>query len=268
MTGTLGGGCVEAAVRRSAHQLLLRDHSEIVTCPLDHDFGYDDGMICGGTMELAVQTLSGPSDAEELHSALTELQRGNSTTLVLQAAHRGEVRAYRIHLEAAPKLLIAGAGHISRLLAPLASSLGFRVWVIDERSEYANGDRFPAPLCPVVGDIAGTLRAWPVDAATYVVIVTRGHKHDEAALKVVARSPAAYVGMIGSRRKVAVIFDDLRSAGVPDDLLQRVHAPIGLPIGAKTAMEIAVSIAAELTAVRRRATPAAVEGPLTPEAVS
>ena len=173
----------------------------------------------------------------------------------------GGSSAKTFNVSTAAALVIAGAGHITRCLAPLARDLGFQVWIVDERSSYANSDRFPPPLCPVVGEIAGTLRQWDIDESTYVVIVTRGHRHDEAALSAVLHSSAKYVGMIGSQRKTQVVFDDLRHQGFRDVELSRVHAPIGLAIGAKTAEEIALSIAAELIKVRRATSHAAVEGP-------
>jgi xanthine dehydrogenase accessory factor len=143
----------------------------------------------------------------------------------------------------------------------MAVRLGFTVHVIDDRSEYANADRFPAPVSPVVGEIAGTLAKWPIDSGTYIVVVTRGHKHDEQALAAVLDSSARYIGMIGSKRKVKVIFDDLLHGGASKERLARVHAPVGLDIGAVTVEEIAVSITAQLIAVRRSERHKAVEGP-------
>jgi xanthine dehydrogenase accessory factor len=140
--------------------------------------------------------------------------------------------------------------------------------VLDDRGEYANADRFPSPIQPVAGDIAQTLRDFAVGPNTYVVIVTRGHKHDEAALRAVIGRSARYVGMIGSRRKIAVTFDDLRHAGASPAELERVHTPIGVDIGAVTPEEIAVSIAAELIAVRRASRKRAVEGPFPVPSVS
>ena len=113
----------------------------------------------------------------------------------------------------------------------------------------------------MVGDIEKTLSGWPIDAGTYVVIVTRGHKHDERALGAVLGSPARYIGMIGSRRKIKIIFDDLRESGTTEQQLERVHAPIGLDMNAVTIEEIAVSIAAELVSVRRADYRQCVEGP-------
>jgi xanthine dehydrogenase accessory factor len=148
------------------------------------------------------------------------------------------------------------------MLAPVALQIGFRVFVLDDRADYASAVRFPIPIETRVGDIAMTLRGWPIDARTYVVIVTRGHRHDEAALRAVVDSPARYVGMIGSKRKIEVTFDDLRRSGVSDERLGRVRAPIGMDIRAVTAEEIAVSIAAELISVRRTTRRRSGEGPV------
>jgi xanthine dehydrogenase accessory factor len=169
---------------------------------------------------------------------------------------------YRIHLEAAPQLVIVGAGHISRVLASMCVPLGFGVQVIDDRADYANSDRFGPPVETTVGDISATLEGWPVGPNTYIVIVTRGHKHDEAALQAVLGRPAKYIGMIGSRRKIDVVFDDLRHGGATDAQLSGVHAPIGVDIGAVSTVEIALSICAELVSVRRAGQPRVVEGPI------
>ena len=118
------------------------------------------------------------------------------------------------------------------------------------------------PIRTTVGDITSTLKAWPIDANTYIILVTRGHKHDEAALGAVLDSPARYIGMIGSRRKVKVIRDDLLRAGADESRLSRVHAPIGLDIHAVTTEEIALSMAAQLVSIRRADHHSAVEGPI------
>jgi len=271
MTGTLGGGCVEAEVRRRAHQLLSERRNAVLSFDLDHDFGYDDGMICGGSMDVAIEVQASNDDLSRLSEAADRLRAGDGATLTLRvdrevaaSVERGprERVAYRLHIEPDPKVVIAGAGHISRILASMLAPLGFHVVVIDDRADYANRDRFPTPIEPIAGDMAKTLSAYPIDRRTYVVIVTRGHKHDERALTAVLDSPARYVGMIGSRRKIRVIYGDLKHAGVTDEQLARVHAPIGLDIGAVTTDEIALSIAAEIVSVRRAQRRPVVEGPL------
>ncbi len=150
-----------------------------------------------------------------------------------------------------PRLLIVGAGHIGRALARYGSRLGFEVTVIDDRAEYASRERFPEAASLLVGGIDRTSRAFPVSPDTYIVIVTRGHSHDAEALRAFIRSPAAYIGMIGSRHKVGLMRDRFLSEGWANaQEWDRIHTPIGLKIGSRTVEEIAVSIAAELVQVR------------------
>lgn len=160
----------------------------------------------------------------------------------------------RVHLqvEVPPeRLLVFGAGHVGAAVARLAASLGFAVTVLDERPEFLDPAHFPSrvKLWRSGPEFSGDLPE--VDSATYIAIVTRSHRTDLAALRRVAVGPAAYVGLIGSRRKVEVVMSRLREEGVPAAALERVHAPIGLPIGACTPEEIAVSIAGELIRMRR-----------------
>lgn len=263
--GTLGGGCVEADVRRMAHQQLGDRHGRLVTLRLDADFGFDDGMICGGEMDVAICPLGPDSDMEPYHTAATALRTGGAT-IPIRIEQTEQQLEYRVHLVAAPKLLIAGAGHISRVLADAAQRIGFEVHVIDDRSEYANQQRFPPPVVVHVGGIAEVLKEQVQETGTYVVIVTRGHKNDEAALGAVLGSQAKYIGMIGSQRKIDVIFDDLRQGGASEAALAEVHAPIGLKIGAVTTEEIAISIAAELISVRRANHRETIEGPFAVDA--
>ena len=128
--------------------------------------------------------------------------------------------------------------------------LNFEVVVIDDRPDFASTERFPDSDKIIVQDIAKALREFPIDQSTYVVIVTRGHQHDEEALYSVVDSKARYIGMIGSRRKVKVIFENLIERGVSKEQLQQVYSPIGLDINSETVPEIAISIAAQLVQVR------------------
>jgi xanthine/CO dehydrogenase XdhC/CoxF family maturation factor len=235
---------------------------QVVTLEMDHDFGFDDGLICGGQMDVAVTLISRPEEAQAFREAAVAVRAGKPAILPVRVTGTEGPVEYRVQIEASPKLVIAGGGHVGRALATLMAPLGFHVTVIDDRREFANADRFPAPINPVAADIAETLASRPIDPNTYVVIVTRGHKHDEQALSAVLDSPAKYLGMIGSHRKIQVIFDDLKHAGATQQQLDRVHSPIGLSIKAVTPEEIAVSIAAELIAVRRADHRKAVEGPI------
>jgi xanthine dehydrogenase accessory factor len=259
--GTLGGGCVEAEVCKRAFALLERGASELLSFQLDHDYGWDDGLICGGGMDVAVTPLIEKNQAEPIRRVLADLAAGRDARVPLRVRTDAGWVEYAVRVEAEPQLVIAGAGHVGAQLARLAVELEFDVTVIDDRADFANRDRLPPPIKPLVGDIEQSLRAHPIDRDTYVVIVTRGHNHDEQALSAVIDSPARYLGMIGSRRKIKLIFEDLQAAGVSADRLARVHAPIGIPINSVTVPEIALSIAAQLVAVRRENQGRLVEGP-------
>jgi len=260
-TGTLGGGCVEAEVTRRALALLHRGESALLDFTLDHDYGWDDGLICGGRMQVAVMPV-GADRVGSFEAALGRVRAGEAACVPVCVTHEGQLLHYRVHLEIPPTLVIAGAGHVGLALARLARDLDFRVVVIDDRADFASRARFGEGVELIVGDISATLRKLEPGPGAYVVIVTRGHRHDQAALEAVIRRPVAYLGMIGSRRKSRMILRDLAESGVERAWIERVHTPIGLAIGAVTVNEIAVSIAAELVQVRRRSVPRAVEGPL------
>jgi xanthine dehydrogenase accessory factor len=148
------------------------------------------------------------------------------------------------------EVIVVGGGHVGRAVASVAKFLGHAVAVIDDRPDFASRDRFPEADALVVGDIEQALLEYPATPSSAIVIVTRGHKWDYQALSAGARSPAFYVGLMGSRRKVALIYRQLMTDGVPESRLRQVHAPIGLDIGAVTPEEIAISIMAEVTACR------------------
>jgi xanthine dehydrogenase accessory factor len=161
--------------------------------------------------------------------------------------------SYQVMLEVHERpatLLIVGGGHIGKALATIGNLCGFSVVVVDDRAEYADADRFPEADNVVLGDFEEVLQDLPIDANTYVVCVTRGHRHDEVSLRQVAGSQAAYVGMIGSRRRVGAVLGHLAEDGVSREAVDRVRTPIGLDIGAETPEEIAVAIMAEVIQVR------------------
>jgi len=148
-------------------------------------------------------------------------------------------------------LYIFGAGHVATSLYKVANDAGFEVIVVDDRETYANRERFPAAREVIAEDFQKAMPRLAPSESAYIVIVTRGHRDDMAVLRWAVQTPARYVGMIGSKRKTIAIFRELRSEGLPANLFDRVHAPVGLDIGAVTPEEIAVSITAELIAHRR-----------------
>jgi len=151
----------------------------------------------------------------------------------------------------APMVILCGAGHLSYFIARYARSVHFRVTVCDDRSEYANAERFPDVDKIVVEDLERVFDGMQVDDYSYIVIVTRGHKCDEIVLERALRTRARYIGMIGSRRKTLTILERLGARGVPQAQLDRVYSPIGLSIGAVTPEEIALSVVCELVKIRR-----------------
>jgi xanthine dehydrogenase accessory factor len=154
-------------------------------------------------------------------------------------------------IEPPPTLYIIGAGHVGHQLGRLAPSAGFTVHVVDDREKFANRERFPEAHGVHVADIGDWLVDAKVPETAYVVIVTRGHRHDFDALRALAGRSLRYIGAIGSKAKIARLVDLLVHDGVSAAWLRTLHAPIGVDIGAVTPEEIAVSILAELIAVRR-----------------
>jgi len=165
----------------------------------------------------------------------------------------GQMEVFIEPLDPSPALYVIGAGHVSQHLARMAHDVGFRVHVVDDRSKFANAERFPDAVEIAVEPITEWLTRTDLPAGAFVVVVTRGHKHDLGALQALAGRPLRYVGMIGSRAKTVRIREALIQSGVAAQWLDGVRAPIGLRIGAVTPEEIAVSIVAELVAVRRGA---------------
>jgi xanthine dehydrogenase accessory factor len=162
----------------------------------------------------------------------------------------GQMDVYIEPIEPSPELYIVGAGHVGFHLARLAHDVGFRIHIVDDREKFANRERFPFAVEVLADDIPAWVARTSLPTHAYVVIVTRGHTNDLEALRALAPRDLRYLGLIGSRAKVARITDALIADAMPAEILQHVHAPIGLDIGAVTPQEIAVSILAELIAVK------------------
>jgi xanthine dehydrogenase accessory factor len=270
LEGTVGGGCVEADVIEAA----VDAHPpgpRILTHHLNADVAGDLGLSCGGTVEIVVEPLVAVPDyvqaleqvAASLAGILTtglDWSEGPVKRFTPQAVGPGEPAAALSEdrqilverLSPAPRLLVFGAGHVGSAIARAAATAGFRVLVVDDRPEFADAARFPAHITVRAVPAHDGLASFSITAADAVVIATRGHRHDALILERVATSPASYVGLLGSRRKKAVITKALAAAGIPAEALERVRVPVGLAIGAVTPEEIAVSVVAELIAWRRR----------------
>ena len=158
----------------------------------------------------------------------------------------GDTSIFAERLGGTPRLIICGGGHISLPVSQLGKMIGFEVTVIDDRPDFANTARFPQVDHVICCDFAEALASIPVSNGNYYVIVTRGHQADQICLRTIIKQPAAYIGMIGSKRRVKLVKDGLLAEGITQEALDELHSPIGLPIGAETPEEIAVCILAEI----------------------
>lgn len=192
--------------------------------------------------------------AAELAGALLRGEERDGPRTV--ETERGRCTLYLEAHRPPPELVIVGAGHIARPLCRIGAMLGFRVRVLDDRPEFATRERFPEAEEVRRADFADPFRDLAVGPDTHLVLVTRGHRYDYEALRRLLLGGAlpAYVGMVGSRRRVRAALEQLVREGIPRERLLRVHAPIGLDIGAETPEEIALAIAAEIVRVRRGGT--------------
>lgn len=164
----------------------------------------------------------------------------------------GEMEIFVEPLLLPPTLVIVGAGHIGAACAEMGKFLGFRVVVVDDRPEVLTREKFPQADELHTGEPVEQLRGLNITPQTYIVLATRAHTTDAPVLRAVIDSPAAYIGMLGSQRRVLTVFEMLKQEGVSDDAFKRVHAPIGIELGAETPQEIAVSIMAEVIKERRK----------------
>jgi xanthine dehydrogenase accessory factor len=212
--------------------------------------GTSMGTVGGGALEAAIieaaQEALGEGKSRLVHYAL----RADKNEQDLGVCG-GDLDVFVDVVAPQVTLLLIGAGHVAVPLAGLAPMLGFRTVVFDDRAEYANRDRFPQAQEILVEEFETGLSALDITPNTWIVIATRSHESDAVSLRAVVGSPAAYIGMLGSRRKVSLIFETLREAGIGEEQLARVYAPVGLDLGAETPEEIALSIMAEILMLRR-----------------
>lgn len=217
---------------------------------LFRDDGKFWGTIGGGCLEAEVWQEAMQAIQEEkprtLHFDLTGKEAGDTGMIC-----GGIMDIFIEPILPIPKVFIFGCGHISLYLAKISTMLGFQVVVIDDRPQFANKERFPEAEQVIAEEFPMALSKLAVNKASYLVIVTRGHAYDQEVLEWAVGTEAKYIGMIGSRRKIQTVYENLQTKGVPPEKLERVHAPIGLDIGALTPEEIAVSIVAEMIQVRR-----------------
>ena len=209
IAGTIGGGCVEADVWAAAKEVMAKESPRKLVFHLNNEATYDNGLICGGTVEVFVEPI------------LPQ-----------------------------PVVYLFGGGHVSMAVAKAAQAAGFGVGVVDDREAFANLQRFPMAQ-EIHTSFEAAFEKLKPNSSSYLVIVTRGHKEDMRVLAWAVRTQARYVGMIGSRRKVFSVYKALEKEGYRIEEFERVFAPMGVEIGALSPEEIAISIVAELIAVRR-----------------
>ena len=210
------------------------------------------GTIGGGSLEAQVieeaVKVTKQGKPKRLHMSLSAKEAEEAGMIC-----GGELEVFIEPILTPPRLYLFGGGHVSLPLAKMGKLIGFEIAVIDDRAEFANADRFPGAEILFADDFTKAFPRLKIDKSSYLVIITRGHQHDELVLEWAVTTPAKYIGMIGSQTKVKAIFSHLLKKGISQEELDRVHTPIGLEIGAQTPEEIAVSILAEIIKVRRSA---------------
>ena len=292
--GTIGGGAVEGRSEEAAMEALEKKVSFRRSFELFENAANSIGMACGGSVEVMFQFISAESEnwkraaaviverIAERKAGWLVLKTGGGEPAVLDEygnALLGETvpgsvtdgrwmpenreEYFCAPLPIGERVVIFGAGHCAQALAPIAHTVGFRVTVFDERAEYANREKFPMAEKIIVGDYTKIAEYLDLTAEDYLVIMTSGHSYDLEVQDQVLRGEFAYVGVIGSRKKTAAVNQRLRERGVADEVIAKVHTPIGTSIKAVTPEEIAISITGELIyerAIRREAAGKVVYG--------
>ena len=286
--GTIGGGCVEAEVYREALGIMNEYRTKVLSVYTETQQTENRDLARGGDLEVLLEPvterhLSVYREIEALRKErkraviVTVFRDGLLTKTLVESDWTTFGDALDLEAVRLPQnvfhekrplvmdgilidpiritfpLYLFGAGHVSQNVSKIAKIAEFEVTVIDDREELANIERFPDADLIIVGDIHDTFNCLEFTGNEYVVIVTRSHEQDAEVLHEALQKPARYVGMIGSRRKVETILRQMREKGFSEESLKRIHTPIGIPIDAETPEEIAVSIVAELVAVRNSA---------------
>jgi xanthine dehydrogenase accessory factor len=286
--GTVGGGCLEAEITERALEVASARAPTISEHTLNSELAGDYGLTCGGTAVMFIEPVYGDDTLAAVYAAcVAAFSKGSRAAVVTEAnwedgAHKalfagvqmvgrtspamreaaasldsrselpilsGQVLAEP--LVGKPRLVVFGGGHVGARVAEAAAFAGWRVTVVDDRAEFADPARHPVAEATVACDYHDLPPTLGIDADTYVVVATRGHQHDAVVVEQLARSDTRYLGMLGSRRKVALTWKLLEGQGISRARLDEIHAPVGLSIGADTPEEIAISVVAELVATRR-----------------
>ena len=253
--GTMGGGCLEAEIQERARRALVTGKPSQFELILDHDFGWDDGLICGGKVVglILPQAAKAAELWCKLAAAKETIRWGVKDDFSIGIADDQDAHWLYRETSAPPcALWIAGAGHVAQAVAPMAQQLDFAVTVFDDRALLASRQYFPNGIHLRVDYWEKMLQDPLPDTPAFGLIVTRGHQHDALVLRDWIQKPFAFLGMIGSRRKARIIFEQFKSEGLATaEQLVRVACPVGLEIESQTVPEIAVSIMAQY--IQRRA---------------
>lgn len=270
--GTVGGGAMEYAAIKLAQEMLASGAAENFTRIFDLAPGAGAGMICGGRCELAFVHLAADERTRaEAERIMEYIGAGRSWLLLLPLA-AGRIRACanlaladddeRVNIKGKiyyaerqltdGRVYVFGAGHVARELVPLLAHLDFRCVVLDDRPEFARRDFFPEAEGVLPADFAHLAGAFSLDADDYAVVMTRGHEHDAQCERFLLGTPAGYIGIMGSKSKARLTREALLAEGFTEQELARVITPVGIDIASETPAEIAVSIAAQLIAVRAK----------------
>lgn len=254
--GSVSGGCVEGDVIAAAADVIADNAPRRLEYGVADARAWEVGLACGGRIAVLVQPVSeagfAPALADRLGKALTNGESVRVTTDADGVSREGEHEGFARLYEPAGRLMIIGAVHIAQALVPMAELLGYVPLVVDPRGSFAAAERFShITVDPRWPDEA--LADWKPDGASAVVALTHDPKLDDPALIAALNSPAFYIAALGSRKNQAIRRERLAAAGFNDTALARVHGPAGLAIGAANPAEIALSIAAQMIAVRRGA---------------
>lgn len=259
IVGTLGGGCLEAEIQDRARRALRTGQPAAFDLVLDHDFGWDDGLLCGGKVSVLILTRAAESASlwREVRQRDRARTWGVRPDFTITWRPPDAAAADWLYLETVLPpcgLWMAGSGHVAQAVAPLAVGLDFEVTVFDDRPTFASARHFPEATTFRIGAWDEILGAPLPDRPVFGLILTRGHQRDALVLAEWVRRPFAFLGMIGSRRKARLIFDQfLADQRATPEMLARVVCPVGLEIQSQTVPEIAVSIAAQLVGQRANA---------------
>ena len=286
--GTVGGGCLEAEIIARAREVLAQGTPAISEHTLNAAAAGDYGLTCGGTAVMFIEPVFPDAHLAAVYTGCARLMHGDERGILATGIDwsggtakllvhsgvqvgRGDARMASAALAldprgeeprfdgdvlletiaGRPRLVVFGGGHVGARVAEAAAFAGWRVTIVDDRPEFSDATRVPFAEQVITADYRDAASVVSFDADSYVVVATRGHEHDAIVVDQLARRELRYLGMLGSRRKVALTWTLLESWGVDRTALDRVHAPVGLAIGADTPEEIAVSVVAEMIAARR-----------------